>query len=144
MLKNSFIEAHISNGGREDIVRFIADVRFYDDYVGNEIVRRLFRRGYCYYFAHMLQQAFKCGNVVCVKNADHWLFQYDKVFYDIEGVYEVSEEDSVVLEGCMSTEELEQYLHVPSMPDCGSEDVHCSGKGSTQDVVAMQNLLSIY
>lgn len=133
MLKNSFIEAQIDNGGREDIVRFIADIRFYDDYVGNEIVRRLFRRGYCYYFAHMLMQAFKCGQVVCSKNREHWLFEYDNVFYDIEGVYEVSDDEDIVPEDGMSADEMNQYLHVPSIPD-----VSCNDGQSMQDVGAVQ------
>ena len=138
MFKNSFIDAQVDNGGRRDIVQFIADIRFYDDYVGNELVRRLFRCGYCYYFAHMLKRAFKCGRVVCVKNRAHWLFEYADVFYDIEGVYEAAGGENIVPESCMSDKEIGQYLHVPSIPDDGSKDIPERSRTGTQGVVALQ------
>ena len=110
MFKKSFIEAQISNGGREDIIRFIANVRFHCGYTGQDIIRRLFRQGYCYYFACILKRAFNGGSIICLPDAKHFVYKIDDVLYDIEGVYEVDLDTKMINENDMGTK-MSSYLH---------------------------------
>lgn len=54
-----------------------------------EGVRRLFRCGYCWYFAHMMQTAFHGEGTVCFAYPfGHWVWcSNNGTPYDIEGVY---------------------------------------------------------
>lgn len=53
-----------------------------------EILRRQFRSGYCWYFAHMLKDAFNRGTVVLAAPFGHICWQDEnKMVYDIEGEY---------------------------------------------------------
>lgn len=88
MIKKSFIEAQIYNGGKDEIINFIADIRYHCGIKGQETIRRLFRSGYCYYFANMLKNAFAGGSIKCIPDAGHIVFEYNDVLYDIEGVYD--------------------------------------------------------
>ena len=89
MLKKSFIEAQIANGGREDIVKYIADVRFFENRAGSEAIRRMFRNKFKRGFASMLKDEFGDGEVVQLPEINHWVFKCEGVCYDIEGVFEV-------------------------------------------------------
>lgn len=48
-----------------------------------------FRAGYCYFFAHMLQDAFQRGTVCLAAPFSHWVWEdTDKQLYDIGGLYD--------------------------------------------------------
>lgn len=54
-----------------------------------EVIRSLFRAGYCYYFAHLLENAFNRGTVVWAAPFGHICWQdVDGKVYDIEGEYD--------------------------------------------------------
>ena len=53
------------------------------------IMYNTFRAGYCYFFAHMLQDAFQRGTVCLAAPFSHWVWEdVDKQLYDIEGLYQ--------------------------------------------------------
>lgn len=110
MLKKSFIEAQVDNGGRKDVVKFIADVRYYFGYAEQDVLRRFFRKGYCYYFAVILKTAFGDGEVVCLPDKGHFVYRLDGVMYDIEGVYENEDGLKIVSEDELG-DEIFEYLH---------------------------------
>ncbi len=60
------------------------------DIAVNEIVRRTFRNGYCYFFAHMLKNAFDGrGGVFMTVPFGHFVWKdIDGTCYDVEGIYD--------------------------------------------------------
>lgn len=52
-----------------------------------ECLRRTFRAGYCYYFAHMLKEAFGRGEVCWAAPFGHMVWVDDGIPYDVEGAY---------------------------------------------------------
>lgn len=64
------------------VLGFIAAIR------KAEPTRKLFKEGYCYYFAQMLQTAFHRGNLYYAHPLDHiiWLDATRALAYDIDGV----------------------------------------------------------
>lgn len=86
------------------IEEFIDDFRMREnDYIptetndAEEIIRHLFRSGYCYYFAHMLSVAYPGGQVCWACPTSHWVYKYNGKAYDIEGEYVPREFDCDVL-----------------------------------------------
>ena len=76
---------------REQVLEFINKFAGYDkepEY-NWEVIRKKFRAGYCYYFAHMLDLAFKGRGSVCLAAPfGHFVWiDSDKKIYDIEGEY---------------------------------------------------------
>ena len=76
----------------EQVLRFIADFLYHgvqevNITVSAESIRSTFRAGYCYYFAHMLREAFNRGTVCWAAPYGHivWV-DTDGNSYDIEGV----------------------------------------------------------
>ena len=52
-----------------------------------EVLRHTFRAGYCYYFAHLLKQAFQRGEVCLAAPLGHFVWvDTNGVAYDVEGV----------------------------------------------------------
>ncbi len=47
---------------------------------------KLFSKGYCYYFALMLNDAFPGGQICWAAPHDHIVYLYDSVPYDIDGI----------------------------------------------------------
>ena len=73
-----------------DIEDFIDEFRNSQaDYVedGDECVRHLFRAGYCYYFAKILQTAYPGGQVCLAFPKKHFVYKYAGQAWDIEGQY---------------------------------------------------------
>lgn len=76
----------------ENVLRFIADFLYHgvpkiDLEVSAESIRSTFRAGYCYYFAHMLLEAFNRGTVCWAAPYGHMVWvDTDGNPYDIEGV----------------------------------------------------------
>lgn len=80
------------------IEQFIDDFRMreanYGDYEeAEETVRHLFRAGYCYYFAKMLEIAYPGGEVCVCYPYSHMVYHYNGKYYDIEGEYDKDWED---------------------------------------------------
>lgn len=74
--------------GSKDVLTFIYNVLTHCDLDGSEYIRELFRSGYCYYFAHMLQLAFSRGDVAWAAPFGHFVWiDEDRIPYDIDGVY---------------------------------------------------------
>ena len=77
------------NVGDKDVLEFI------DTFMSNvanvneqEVLRKTFRAGYCYYFAHMLKKAFGRGKVCWAAPFGHMVWvDTDGTPYDVEGVY---------------------------------------------------------
>lgn len=70
---------------RNDVVNFIANF-MYDTGANPEDIYILFKGGYCYYFAKILETAFG-GTIVWMADASHILWMDEnQILYDIEGV----------------------------------------------------------
>ena len=52
-----------------------------------EVIVDVFSHGYCYYFAHMLKEAFGCGEIYMTADDRHIVWMYKNIAYDINGVY---------------------------------------------------------
>lgn len=78
------------NGMTNQVLKFIGDFAGYDKLPEYdwEVIRKKFRAGYCYYFAHMLRNAFDRGEVCWAAPFSHivWV-DTDGTPYDIEGEY---------------------------------------------------------
>lgn len=82
-------------GYRRSVITFIANIRFHSiggDECESEDVIHLFRNGYCYYFAKMLQNAFG-GDLYWHQNHGHIVWSDNGIrFYDIDGPFDLYEE----------------------------------------------------
>ena len=50
-------------------------------------IDKVFSNGYCYYFAHILKEAFGCGEIYMTANDAHIVWMYKNIAYDIHGVF---------------------------------------------------------
>lgn len=78
-----------------------------------EIIRTLFRAGYCYYFAIMLKDAFPEGEICWAAPFGHIVFVYNDIPYDIEGVYCGEAEDFIPIRYMGET--INDFRHVPGI-----------------------------
>lgn len=82
-------------GINEDVINFIADIRYKsEDGCSINAIVDLFRNGYCYYFAIILQTAFGRGTICYSYDNGHIIWVDDdnasfalRTAYDIEGTY---------------------------------------------------------
>ena len=73
----------------DEVLDFISNFLTYKkDVDGEEVMRRHFRAGYCYYFAVVLKTAFNRGEICWAAPFGHiiWVDE-DGIGYDIEGEY---------------------------------------------------------
>ena len=78
-----------------------------------EIVRSTFRAGYCYYFAHLLKQAFNRGKVCLAAPFGHFVWVDENgVAYDVEGV-NFGEQIYNIPESYMSENMIKEFKHIP-------------------------------
>lgn len=78
---------------KKEVLKFIYDflnmqtpAKNPDDTTASDIIYNQFANGYCYYFAHMLQIAFKRGNICWAAPFGHIVWKDDNdVAYDISG-----------------------------------------------------------
>lgn len=112
--------------GNEDneVIRFIN--RFYD--INNnslddqEVLRRQFRAGYCYYFAVMLKTAFNRGEICWCAPFGHmcWV-DTDGTPYDCEGVYD-GEAVYLIPEHYLG-ESIKDFMHTDEVYDVSRDEV---------------------
>jgi hypothetical protein len=101
MNKEEWIEAWTSGkwkSTRREVIEFIANVLYHNS-IDNSSIYQLFACGYCYYFAVILKDAFKRGEVCWHKGYSHivWVDD-DDTAYDIGGVfYDYGEGDLIPL-----------------------------------------------
>lgn len=103
MNKKEFIETWMKyKCCDEEVIKFIADILYYEDDKNNSIYN-LFENGYCYYFAVMLKTAFNRGTVCWHRGYGHivWVDDND-VAYDIGGVfYDYNKDDLLPVESSL-------------------------------------------
>lgn len=78
-----------------------------------EVLRKIFMNGYCYYFAHMLKEAFVTGEVCWCAPYSHFVYLHEGVPYDIEGV-SITEADYFIPEKFLDNA-LFDFKHVPGV-----------------------------
>lgn len=71
-----------------EVLEFIADFLYMYGYSKVEFLQNLFTKGYCYYFANMLQTAFNRGTICYAYPYDHIVWYDNGVAYDITGIYD--------------------------------------------------------
>ena len=111
-------------GGNEEIIEFISKIRchsYIDNSDSEETIRRLFRAGYCYYFAIILKEAFNRGEICWCAPFGHicWV-DVDGTPYDIEGVCD-SDCDYYIPVSYIE-EGLDDFKHVPGKTFNASEE----------------------
>lgn len=97
--------------GSPEVLNFINDIYASQAEENWEVIRELFRCGYCYYFANILKIAFGRGSVCLAYPFGHiiWL-DTDDVPYDIEGVASLEYEKLIDID-CI--EELKyDFMHI--------------------------------
>lgn len=94
-----------------DVLEFIEDFKAHAAPYAPDAIEKIFTSGYCYYFAVILQTAFKRGEIMLAAPYGHIVWRdEDKTCYDISGVYsEHLFEISINALG----DGLEDFLHVP-------------------------------
>lgn len=71
------------------VLGYIFDAAHHCGDENEDVIHNFFRRGYCYYFAHMLQLAFRRGTVCVAAPLGHFVWMDEnQIPYDIEGVNE--------------------------------------------------------
>lgn len=122
--KNFYIQQQLEWNPDADpqVIGFIANfvwhkVHNQDEY---EMLRALFMDGYCYYFAHMLQQAFQRGKVCICAPFGHFVWMDDDIPYDIEGV-STSEAEYYIPEHYLG-ETVQDFLQIPNIVHRTTED----------------------
>lgn len=89
--KEEWIEAWTSGkweSSNKEVITFIADILFHSPNLKSNNIYNLFACGYCYYFALILKDAFKRGNIVWHKGFGHIVWEDDDgTAYDIGGVF---------------------------------------------------------
>lgn len=114
----------VSSNEDNEVIRFIN--RFYD--INNnslddqEVLRRQFRAGYCYYFAVMLKTAFKRGEVCwCAPFAHMCWVDVDGTPYDCEGEY-TGEAVYLIPEHYLG-DNIKNFLHTDDTCNTSKEDI---------------------
>ena len=94
MTKQEFIKNQCETWKKADkqVIEYIANVLYHQGERGKDVIRKLYRAGYCYYFASMLKDAFKRGIICYAYYEGHivWLDGNNEISdlaYDIDGVY---------------------------------------------------------
>lgn len=83
-------------GCREDVIRFIDRLVYWQGKKEAKTIIELFSNGYCYYFALMLKDAFG-GEICWLKGYGHILWKDENdTLYDINGVYTDYNDDEIV------------------------------------------------
>lgn len=116
--KKKFVQSNLKENkdADESVLYFIADFLYCgsteeEALVRVQILHETFRRGYCYYFAHMLKNAFQQHGEVCwAVSFGHFVWQYNGVQYDIEGVY--CGEASVFIPESYMGETINDFTHI--------------------------------
>lgn len=115
MNKNEWVASFTRMGYNPDVIEFIANV-LYKGSNESGAVAELFASGYCYYFACMLQDAFKRGTVCWILNRSHivWV-DTDGIAWDIYGIFDDYGEGELVPISDMLEDDLDLFRHVPSI-----------------------------
>ena len=124
--KNIFIQNNLktNKNANTTVLQFIADFiyrgRSVDDAINREeIITDLFRSGYCYYFAHILHEAFQKGEICWAAPFGHIIWQYEGIAYDIEGVY--TGEATMLIPTWFMGQTINDFKHVPGIINETSE-----------------------
>ena len=72
---------------KEDVLLFIEKFKF----TGKAILEELFTCGNCYYFAVILKERFKTGEIFYLPIENHFVWKYDGVLFDIRGEHSTNE-----------------------------------------------------
>lgn len=112
---NAYIEEELEYQPNADkvILNFITEFRLSGDgsEEAEEIIRTVFRNGYCFYFAKMLKTAFPEGEICWAAPYGHIVFVYQNIPYDIEGVY-YGEEEALIPISWLKDGILD-FMHIP-------------------------------
>lgn len=127
-LIDKFINANLKYcpTANKQVLQFIADFLYHgvpdvDLEVSAESIRSTFRAGYCYYFAHMLAEAFGRGTVCWAAPYGHMVWvDTDGNPYDIEGV---NSSDCKYYIPCSYLDgHVDDFKHVPGVVFNASEE----------------------
>lgn len=70
-----------------DVLLFVEKFKF----TGKTTIEELFTCGNCYYFAVILKERFKVGDICYLPIENHFVWKYDGVLFDIKGEHSTSE-----------------------------------------------------
>lgn len=119
-MRDYFIKSNLDRNPNADktVLEFISNfltsnVWHPDHYTGKEEV---FRNGYCWYFAHMLQLAFECGEVCWCAPYAHFVWMKDGIAYDVDGVNEYLSNYHIIPEE-YAKEIIDDFKHIPGRKD---------------------------
>ena len=112
-LINDWISTQLNtyNNANKEILTFIANILFQQGEASSEIIIKLFKEGYCYYFANMLKDAFE-GEIYWNKKDEHiiWKDNNSNTYYDIEGVVSKLKKEDIINISFLG-DDLESFRH---------------------------------
>ena len=76
--------------GDEKVMDFIHRfITLFDRLTTSEsnVIASVFSQGFCYYFAIILKEAFRCGDICITSDCTHVVWVYKNTAYDIGGVH---------------------------------------------------------
>lgn len=80
----------------------------------------LFTNGYCYAFAQILQATFGGGEICWVAPYSHFVWVYDNIPYDINGIYQG--ESTMFIPESYLGESITGFKHLPGYIDTTTKD----------------------
>lgn len=79
-----------------------------------QILKDLFTKKYCYYFAKILQDAFSRGSLYWITEKDHIVWKDTSgILYDINGIFELQDKTKPVIPIFCLGEGILDFKHVP-------------------------------
>lgn len=103
----------------EDVLLFIRQFKSFGyepyDCIESEVdatIEKLFMNGGCWYFAHMLKEAFSVGDVYWAAPFGHFVYGVHDRFYDVRGHYD-GEAMYFIPEQYLKPSQLANFIHIP-------------------------------
>ena len=107
-----------------EVISFIVSI-IYDDRNKHGNITDFFVNGYCWHFAHMLQNVFKRGDVVMADPQGHFVWMdINGCLYDIDGPYDSTETDRFLTEEFLD-DMIYDFIHIPGkIYECHDKRFH--------------------
>lgn len=128
MYKMDFIEQYTTGVYKDydrTVITFIADIR-YDIRNSTDTIRSFYEAGYCYYFAHMLKDAFQRGHLCLTEPIGHIVWMDENgCAYDINGPYRPEEHDCErLLDIRFLGDLILDFMHIPGKEYQAPQQLH--------------------
>lgn len=100
---------------------------FINAFISSDTIKNKFLNGYCWHFAHMLQDTFHRGLVCWAAPEDHFVWKdNDDALYDANGIYQIGKNKAVMVPEwyieAISPDFLKGFKHIPGIYSAMSDN----------------------